>query len=120
VSLGFTNQPGYTYRVCSDLFAGGYLYIGDYAMVRRINPQTDQLTTIAGSGEAGPLDNGGSAKRASFNQVCTMARDQAGNLIVTDGAHNRVRVIADSTGVFYGQPMTAGHIYTIAGDGKTG
>jgi hypothetical protein len=29
-------------------------------------------------------------------------------------------VVAGTTGTFYGQPMTAGDIYTVAGDGTDG
>ena len=29
-------------------------------------------------------------------------------------------MVAESTGSFYGQPMTAGDIYTVAGDGSRG
>ena len=43
--------------------------------------------------------------------------DSAGNMVVGDGNNNRVRVIAASTGSFYGQAMTKGDIYTIAGNG---
>jgi sugar lactone lactonase YvrE len=47
-----------------------------------------------------------------------VAVDAAGNLVVCDGY--RVRVVAARTGTFYGQPMTAGDIYTVAGDGVFG
>jgi len=41
--------------------------------------------------------------------------DGAGNVLITD--NNRIRVVAASTGTFYGRAMTAGDIYTIAGTG---
>jgi DNA-binding beta-propeller fold protein YncE len=47
-----------------------------------------------------------------------VSTDHAGNLLVTDAGGRRVRVVAASTGTFYGQEMTAGDIYTIAGDGN--
>src|SRR6185312_10862798 len=43
-----------------------------------------------------------------------------GNLVIADTGNNRFRVVAASTGEFYGQAMTAGHIYTVAGDGARG
>ena len=43
--------------------------------------------------------------------------DAAGNLLIADTGNGRVRVVAASTGTFYGQAMTAGDIYTVAGDG---
>ena len=42
-----------------------------------------------------------------------MTADAAGNLLIVSGY--LVRVVAESTGTFYGQPMTAGDIYKIAG-----
>jgi len=47
-----------------------------------------------------------------------------GNLVIVDsdnnysgGGNNRIRVVAESTGTFYGVSMTAGNIYTVAGTG---
>jgi hypothetical protein len=40
--------------------------------------------------------------------------------VLCDERDNRIRVVAGSAGTFYGQPMTAGHIYTIAGGGPGG
>ncbi len=34
--------------------------------------------------------------------------DGAGNLVIADTNNNRIRVVAASTGTFYGQAMTAG------------
>ena len=48
------------------------------------------------------------------------AVDGAGNLVIADGGNNRVRVVAAGTGTFYGQAMTAGDIYTVAGTGTGG
>ena len=44
----------------------------------------------------------------------------AGNLVIADTGNDRIRVVAASTGTFYGQAMTAGDIYTVAGDGSGG
>ena len=49
-----------------------------------------------------------------------MAVDAEGNLVIADTDNERVRVVAASTGTFYGQAMTAGDIYTIAGNGTPG
>ena len=77
------------------------------------------IYTVAGGGTGG-LGNGGPAKRASFADPFDVAADAAGNLVITDTQHNRIRVVADSTGTFYGKPMTAGDIYTVAGTGIQG
>ena len=49
-----------------------------------------------------------------------MTADSAGNLLIVDSSNNRIRVVAARTGTFYGQSMTAGDIYTIAGNGGFG
>ena len=49
-----------------------------------------------------------------------MTVDAAGNLVIADTGNNRIRVVAASTGTFYGQAMTAGDIYTVAGNGSAG
>jgi hypothetical protein len=47
-----------------------------------------------------------------------VAVDHAGNLLISDAETSRIRVVAAATGTFYGQAMTAGDIYTVAGGGK--
>ena len=49
-----------------------------------------------------------------------MAADAAGNLLIADTFNHRIRVVAASSGTFYGKAMTAGDIYTIAGTGTYG
>jgi trimeric autotransporter adhesin len=41
-------------------------------------------------------------------------------MLIADSGNDRVRVVAATTGTFYGQAMTAGDIYTIAGTGTAG
>ncbi len=43
--------------------------------------------------------------------------DHSGNMVIADGGDNQVRVVAGTTGTFYGQAMTAGDIYTLGGSG---
>jgi hypothetical protein len=49
-----------------------------------------------------------------------VAVDGAGHVVESDGLSDRVRVAAVTTGTFYGQQMTAGDIYTVAGSGVDG
>ena len=49
-----------------------------------------------------------------------MVSTGSGNLVIADTFNQRVRVVAASTGTFYGRAMTAGDIYTVAGDGTEG
>jgi hypothetical protein len=46
--------------------------------------------------------------------------DAHGNVLIADIGNSRVRVVSAASGSFYGQAMTAGDIYTIAGNGDSG
>jgi hypothetical protein len=74
--------------------------------------------TIAGDGTAGFSGDSGPAIRARFGDVLGgVAADGAGNVVAADRSNNRIRAVADRTGTFYGREMTAGDVYTVAGDG---
>ena len=103
---------------CGVSFHGGSMYIADGPVVRKVDPG-DGLTTPAGDGPSfGPPGYGGPATGATFN-TCGVAVDNAGNLVIAV-QHFRIAVVAAKTGTFYGQAMTAGHIYSVAGTGKPG
>ena len=78
------------------------------------------IYTVAGNGTYGFSGDGGPATSAELYYPDQTAVDGAGNLVIADSANDRVRVVAASTGTFYGQSMTAGDIYTVAGTGTTG
>jgi hypothetical protein len=78
------------------------------------------IYTVAGTGTGGISGDGGPATAAVLNGPRRVTVDGAGNLVITDRGNNRVRVIASSTGTFYGQAMTAGDTYTVAGNGTFG
>ncbi len=78
------------------------------------------IYTVAGTGAAGFSGDGGPAAYSQLSAPADVALDSAGNLVIADTGHNRVRVVAAATGTFYGQAMTAGNIYTIAGNGSAG
>ena len=127
---------GVAVKPCSVSFADGEAYIADGgipgdgigAAVRMVGPQTGRLTTVAGTGSAGPLGDGGPAASA-FVQTCQgsnirgggeVAVDHAGDLVIADEGGDRIRVVARRSGTVYGQPVTAGDIYTVAGTGTGG
>src|SRR5204863_443032 len=78
------------------------------------------IYTVAGNGNEGFSGDGGPATEAQLDFPASVAVDAAGNLLIADTGNNRVRVAAARTGTFYGQAMTAGDIYTVAGNGTTG
>jgi hypothetical protein len=106
-------------------YSAGRVYSADRLSVRAVSMQTDWLTTSAGTngdmpdGSGGsPLGDGGPATRASLTGAVGITVDHSGNLVFSDTG--RVRVVAKNTGSFYGQAMTAGDIYTVAGGGTAG
>jgi hypothetical protein len=78
------------------------------------------IYTIAGNGTAAYAGDGGPATAAEFNSPQAVTLDGHGNVVIADTANNAVRVVAERTGTFYGVPVTAGHVYTVAGTGKAG
>jgi trimeric autotransporter adhesin len=117
---GGVGGPGPATKVpvdaCGLLPAAGHLYIGSQTIIRQVSEQSSWLTTPYGYGGIGPLGDGGLASKASFD-TCGLALDHAGNMVIADILSDRVRVIAASTGTFYGQAMRARDIYTVAGGG---
>jgi uncharacterized protein (DUF427 family) len=85
-----------------------------------MGPGSDWLTTPAGSDAFDPVAGGRRAAEASLDGACGVGVDRSGNLVITDTGNQRIEVVAASTGAFYGRTMTAGHIYTVAGNGKYG
>jgi len=80
-----------------------------------------EIYTIAGGGSGAPhLGDGGPATSATLSEPNGLTVDAAGNVAITDFGDQWVRVVAASTGTFYGQPMTAGDIYAVAGTGSPG
>lgn len=74
-----------------------------------------RIYTVAGNTSGHPGD-GGPAISAQFQRMFGLTVDSAGNIIQSSDA--RVRVVAAKSGSFYGQEMTAGNVYTVAGDGS--
>jgi hypothetical protein len=94
--------------------AQGVVYISDSGngRIRKVDPGSGLLTTIAGSGAfAGHSGDGGPAINASFGaEPQGLALDSLGNLYIAGGLDHRVRRIDASTGT----------ITTIAGNGAAG
>ncbi|MGH3398302.1 MAG: hypothetical protein ACRDPO_26800 [Streptosporangiaceae bacterium] len=78
---------------------------------------------VAGNGATWMSGNGGLATRAQVYPLAE-AVDHSGNLVLADGGlavgHSQLQIVAARTGTFYGQKMTAGHIYAVAGAGPEG
>jgi hypothetical protein len=78
------------------------------------------IYTVAGNGHPGYAGDGGPAATSQLDDPNAVTVDRAGNLVIADAFNNRVRAVAAASGTFYGVPMTAGDIYTVAGTGAAG
>ena len=87
--------------------------------VRKVSP-ADIITTVAGNGTAGFSGDGGPAVLAELNHPSRVSLDNSGDIFIADQSNNRVRMVPASSGTFYGQAMTGGDIFTIAGNGTSG
>ena len=110
---------------CAVTFAGGYLYATGYSyapsVIRRISMRTGALTTPVGSAFTAPgaAADGTPAARASIARSCGVTTDAHGNLFFTDQS-DLVEMVPATTGSYFGQSMTAGHVYIIGGSGTDG
>lgn len=88
--------------------AAGNLYVAEEAghRVRKISP-SGTITTVAGTGEAGDLGDGGPAERAQLRNPRDVAVDAAGILYIADAGNGRVRAVS-----------LGGIITTVAGGGS--
>ena len=117
---GPARATGVAFGAVGVSFAAGRLYIADGGSVRQVNPGTDWLTTPAGTGVPPGRSAMAARRPGKLAAACGVAVDHSGNLVIADGGNNRIRVVAASTGTFYGRAMTAGDIYTVAGNGTAG
>ncbi len=94
----------------------GILYIADYNnhCIRRIDPTTREVTTIAGSTKAGFKN--GIGDQAEFNHPFSLRFDRQGNLYVADLGNNAIRKIK----IFSYNGRWYGNVTTLAGSGFSG
>jgi streptogramin lyase len=77
-------------------------------VVRRVDPKTKIITTIAGNGKVGFSGDDGKATEATMNQPHSIQFDSRGDLYICDILNHRIRKVAIKTGV----------ITTFAGTGE--
>ena len=81
----------------------GNLYIVDTGShtVRRVDPNTGLIQTIAGNGTAGSNGDGGASIESTLNAPLGIAMDGAGNLYVSEMGSHRIRRIDVATGLIF-------------------
>lgn len=95
-----------------DLDADGNVYIVESGShrVRRITVADGKIQTIVGTGTAGSSGDGGPANQAQLTSPNNISIAPNGNLLISDGANNRIRLVT----------VNDGRIQTIAGTGQAG
>ena len=89
-----------------------WLYIADcfnYA-IRRLDMQSGELTTFAGTGEAGHTGDGGDATKAKIDEIYAIQVDANGDVYILQRFNPTIRKIDIATGI----------ISTVAGDASVG
>jgi hypothetical protein len=78
------------------------------------------IYTVAGDGTYGFAGDGGPATAAEMRDPTGVTVDGSGNLLISDSLNQRVRLVAVTTGTYYGTAVTGGDIVTVAGNGVAG
>lgn len=89
----------------------GNLYLIDSATIRKVDAQTQIITTVAGSAASGFLGDGGAATAAALSQPSAIALDDQGNLYIADPNNEVVREVNAQTGII---STVAGYHYNAA------
>jgi RHS repeat-associated protein len=99
-----------------------YAYVADGTnnVIRRINMSTGREQVVAGNYASGPQGVGGPATSAELEDPGGVAADNAGDLVIADTSANLVDFVPATSGTYFGQVMTAGDIYIVAGNGNAG
>jgi trimeric autotransporter adhesin len=90
----------------------GDIYVSDQSnyRIRKINPSSGIITTVAGNGIPGNSGMGGPAINASFTQPVGIAVGKNGDLFISDQVLSQVYVVDKKTGI----------INLVAGNGTNG
>jgi YD repeat-containing protein len=101
------------------LDASADLSVGDYwnDRVRQASAATAKISTIAGDGGGlASAGEGGPATGAELSVPAGEAVDASGDVYIADAGNNRVEEIAATAHAQQGIAMTAGDVYTVAGN----
>ena len=106
------------------LDSGFNLYIADTNnhCIRKVDT-AGMITTVAGNIGGEGYDGDGclaTEENVNLQNPYAVAVDDNGSLYIADTENNRIRMVAGINQTRYGIEMTAGNIYTIAGNGKNG
>jgi sugar lactone lactonase YvrE len=117
---GYTGDGGlataatlsYPTGITVDPFNAVYICDTSNACVRRIDPITQVITTVAGNGVAGYGGDGGLAVSANLSSPTGVSTDAAGNLYIADRDNQCIRFVSIANGkigTVAGRPLRAGY-----------
>jgi len=94
--------------------ASGNMFIADLANVRirKVDPSTGIITTVAGNGTSGSGGDGYEATLAQFTGPAGVCVDKSGNVYVADNVGHRVRRIHPATLIVHKELETKGAVCT--------
>ena len=102
----------YPTGITVDPFNAIYICDTGNSRVRRVDPTTSNITTVAGNGVAAFGGDGGLATLASLSSPTGVTSDSAGNLYIADRDNQCIRFVSYATGkiaTVAGQPRRAGY-----------
>ena len=109
ISTAGLQPPGFILKFhCLVVAPDGNILAGSTGAIFRVDSNTGAVSLFAGTGTAGFSGDGGPATSAEVGWISAMTYDAAGNLLIGESDHLRVRRIDAQTGV----------ITTIAGNGQ--
>jgi trimeric autotransporter adhesin len=79
-----------------------------------------QISTVAGNGICGSVGDGGPARHAELWDPGALAVNSAGDVFVADQGNRTIRELTTKAGTYYGVPIAADDIGTVAGEGAYG
>jgi streptogramin lyase len=90
------NEP---YEVRFDKTGNMYFVEMRNHVVRRVDAETQTITTLAGTGKAGYSGDGGPARSAMLNQPHSIQFDSRGDLYISDILNHRIRRVDAASGM---------------------
>jgi sugar lactone lactonase YvrE len=111
---------GHPSAVAVDAHGDVYVAEANEQRVQEVRAGTRTVVTVAGTGSPGFNGNGLAATASQLDQPTGVTLDAAGDLFIADTANCRLRVLPAGTGTLFGQAVTAGHLFTVAGTGVCG
>ncbi|HNC45750.1 MAG TPA: hypothetical protein PLU80_16400, partial [Acidobacteriota bacterium] len=97
----------------------GNLFLADWFnhRIRRVDAQTQIITTVAGTGRNDFSGDGGPAEQATFRRPTDIAFDASGNLLIVDRYNYRIRRVNIRSGTITTIVGTDGGFGNDTGDG---